>query len=469
MVNGRFIADITIPDDSELPVGGSFVKTWRVVNSGTAAWQGVTLNFLSGTAMTTTLSQPIPPVDPQTQIDISLTLTAPAQAGVYTSRWVLRTADGERFEPLLFTRIVVPEQVGQTMSNGRYLADLTIPDGTLLEVGQSFTKTWQVENNGPTRWGVGFTLRHESGEAMTDRLSHPVPVTEANQTAELSLPLTVPQTAGRHVGYWRLYDAGERPFGDRLFLDIQAIEPTPDISFDPKAWRTVIWSITSVFETGKVEGDPAAYQTVDSGIISYGKHQATLRSGNLHRVVKKYVAKRDDETTRALRETYLERLEQRDEGLREDGRLRALLLHAAATQEMNMAQDDVFDEVFYQKSVTLAKQYKVKTPLGLACIYDTSVQGGVYTLLPEVKEQLGGVIGENGLTEAQWLAAFLDAREARLNRLADSHEAKGNAVNAQALRISTFRVTELRKLLELNNLSLTGQLDVRGRLVNGFS
>lgn len=468
MANGRFIADITIPDDTELHAGSSFVKTWRVANRGTTSWQGVTLTFLSGTVMTSELSHAIPILQPEEQLDISLTLTAPETAGVYTSRWVLRTADGARFEPLLFTRIVVPEVVGQTMSNGRYLADLTIPDGTQLEIGQSFTKTWQVENNGPTRWGIGFTLRHESGEPMTDRLSHPVPVTEASQAADLSLALTVPSTVGRHVGYWRLYDAGERPFGDRLFLDIQAIEPLPDTPFDPKGWRNVIWSITSVFETGKAEGDPAAYQTVDSGIISYGKHQATLRSGNLHRVVDAYVNKRDDDNANTLRADYLERLREKDEGLREDGRLRALLLQAAVTQEMDMAQDDVFDAVFFQKSVTLAKQYKVKTPLGLACIYDTSVQGGVYNLLPEVKEQLGGVIGENGITEAQWLTSFLSAREARLNRLADSYEAKGNDVNARALRISIFRVTELRKLLELNNLHLAGELNVRGRLINGL-
>ena len=42
------------------------------------------------------------------------------------------------------------------------------------------------------------------------------------------------------------------------------------MKIDSRAWRQTIWAITSVFESGKPEGDPAAYQTLDAGIISYG-------------------------------------------------------------------------------------------------------------------------------------------------------------------------------------------------------
>jgi hypothetical protein len=35
-----YVADITIPDGTNLAPGETFVKTWRIVNSGTSTWTG---------------------------------------------------------------------------------------------------------------------------------------------------------------------------------------------------------------------------------------------------------------------------------------------------------------------------------------------------------------------------------------------------------------------------------------------
>jgi hypothetical protein len=139
---------------------------------------------------------------------------------------------------------------------------------------------------------------------------------------------------------------------------------------------------------------------------------------------------------------------------------------------MSEAQDSVFDQSFYQPAVTQAQRYNVSTPLGLACLYDTNIQGGLFILLPRVTERVGGVIGETGpsgiINEASWIGAFLDLREERLLRLADQSEARGDQVNANALRISTFRGEEYRKLLQAGNLMLEGELTVRQRKVRGI-
>lgn len=242
--------------------------------------------------------------------------------------------------------------------------------------------------------------------------------------------------------------------------------------FDPATWRNTIWAITSVFESGRPQGDPAAYQTFDAGIISYGKHQATLGSGTLGQVLQVYWRRSDSPASQALRQEYAARLERQEVALRNDARLRALLQQAAAEPEMEAAQDEIFDGHFYQPAVFQAQRHNVASPLGLACLYDTNIQGGLFLLLPAVVGQVGGIAGETGpggrIDEATWLGAFLDEREARLLRLAERSEAAGNRPNAEALRISMFRVFELRKLLVMGNLGLQGELEVRGQRIPGI-
>jgi hypothetical protein len=48
--------------------------------------------------------------------------------------------------------------------------------------------------------------------------------------------------------------------------------------------QDIVFDITGHFEGGK----PDSLQTVDAGIISYGMHQATLASGSLYNVLKRY-------------------------------------------------------------------------------------------------------------------------------------------------------------------------------------
>jgi len=45
----------------------------------------------------------------------------------------------------------------------RYVADLTIPDGTSLEPGTTFTKTWSVMNAGTCPWRGGYRLVFSRG------------------------------------------------------------------------------------------------------------------------------------------------------------------------------------------------------------------------------------------------------------------------------------------------------------------
>lgn len=94
-----FIDDITLPDDSVVPGGQPFVKTWELRNNGTCTWTtGYSLVFAGGEQMGApspiSLKQAVQP-DETTQI--SITFNAPTSSGTYRSEWLFRSAFGQEF------------------------------------------------------------------------------------------------------------------------------------------------------------------------------------------------------------------------------------------------------------------------------------------------------------------------------------------------------------------------------------
>jgi hypothetical protein len=102
----------------------------------------------------------------------------------------------------------------------------TIPDGTQMDAGQNFTKTWKVQNNGSCAWAPGFKFRLIGGEAMggqTLTLTEPVPI---GAITELSIEMEAPSDRnGLVAGTWQMSDADGAFFGDALTVVISMGEP----------------------------------------------------------------------------------------------------------------------------------------------------------------------------------------------------------------------------------------------------
>lgn len=95
-----FVQDVTYPDDSEVPVGTNFVKTWRLRNNGSCTWtSSYALVFVRGDSLggPAALQFTTGSVAPGQTIDISVNLIAPATAGTYQGYWMLRNANGVLF------------------------------------------------------------------------------------------------------------------------------------------------------------------------------------------------------------------------------------------------------------------------------------------------------------------------------------------------------------------------------------
>ena len=229
---------------------------------------------------------------------------------------------------------------------------------------------------------------------------------------------------------------------------------------EPHLWRPVIWAITNVFETGLAEGDPGALQIADGGLISYGRHQATLVAGTLAQVIERYGLLSQSPTAAAF-QPWMPRLQAKDPALRQETTFLQLLRAAAADPAMSAAQDDIFDQHYYQPAIQRAREYHLHTPFALACLYDTGVQGGRDRILARLSPK-----GED--SEARWLARFLDERERWVKEVASVAAANGQTEQARYLRNSLFRVKELRRLLRQGNMGLRGRIRLRGQTIHGL-
>jgi hypothetical protein len=241
--NARFVMDVTIPDNSEIVANAPFRKTWRVENNGSTTWGlGYHLVHVAGEAMTAQLSQPLPAAAPGEQVDISLDLSAPSAPGNYFGDWRLQDDKGNLFGDIVFLKIVVlPAAPALGVNNGRFVADVTIPDDSPVEANASFTKTWRVENNGDLAWGAGYQLAFLRGTAMTDTRAVPLRPAVAGQQVDVSVDLIAPSIPGTYWGDWRLQDPGGNFFGEIVYVRIVVPQPESAIGIVPLSQCDPSW------------------------------------------------------------------------------------------------------------------------------------------------------------------------------------------------------------------------------------
>jgi len=85
----------------------------------------------------------------------------------------------------------------------QFITDVTVPDGTVMTPGQTFTKKWRLKNTGTCAWN-GYTLVFDSGDAMGGPATQPVGAVNPGQEIDIEVNMTAPASAGNYRGYWRL-------------------------------------------------------------------------------------------------------------------------------------------------------------------------------------------------------------------------------------------------------------------------
>ena len=113
--------------------------------------------------------------------------------------------------------------------------DVTIPDDTVLQPGQSFTKIWRLQNSGTCTWTKAYAVAFFSGDQMGAKPSVPLAGdVDPDQSVDIAVDMVAPNKSGKYQGNWKLRNdsnvlfgigpGGAAPFWVRIVV---ALTPTP--------------------------------------------------------------------------------------------------------------------------------------------------------------------------------------------------------------------------------------------------
>jgi ABC-type amino acid transport substrate-binding protein len=106
-----------------------------------------------------------------------------------------------------------------------FVADVTVPDGTYMNPGQSFTKTWRIRNTGSCTWNSSYRFVFVQGSSMGGQPQSIQGTVVPNQTYDMSVPMTAPTTPGTYAGWWQMVNPQGTPFGTRIWVEIVVPQP----------------------------------------------------------------------------------------------------------------------------------------------------------------------------------------------------------------------------------------------------
>ncbi len=139
------------------------------------------------------------------------------------------TVTGTPPTPTPITATIPPS----SCDRAQFIADVTVPDGTIMAPGQTFTKTWRLKNIGSCAWNTSYQLVFSSGEQMGAAASAAFPQNVAvGQTVDISINMTAPSAAGSYRGYWMFKNSTGALFGigaqanKPWWVDIRVSGPT---------------------------------------------------------------------------------------------------------------------------------------------------------------------------------------------------------------------------------------------------
>ena len=106
--NSAYFVYETVPDDTKYSPGATFDKGWTLRNVGYCTWDSdYKLAFDRGDKMNGPDAKEIgAEVEPNEEVEIILSLTAPSKAGTYRGHWMLQTDDGADIGPM-WVQIIV--------------------------------------------------------------------------------------------------------------------------------------------------------------------------------------------------------------------------------------------------------------------------------------------------------------------------------------------------------------------------
>ncbi len=121
-------------------------------------------------------------------------------------------------KPAVSTVVILPQPTATPKPVPCYrigfVADVTVPDGTVYAPGTAFNKIWRLKNTGTCSWDGRFDIAFESGELMgAPKFGDLTAVIIPGQMVDFSVPMVAPSVEWKYIGKWMLVNADGVRFG----------------------------------------------------------------------------------------------------------------------------------------------------------------------------------------------------------------------------------------------------------------
>jgi hypothetical protein len=162
--------------------------------------------------------------------------TAPTEPGTYTVAAVIAGVDRGSVAMTIASPTPTPtptltatvdtdtttdEEAGCLQAT--FIEDVTVPDGTQFDKGETFVKTWKLRNSGTCDWPEDTVLVLSYSDVGGPE-SQEVGAVPAGETVEISIELAAPDADGNFDGMWKLMTGGQEIPGGAVTAVIQAGE-----------------------------------------------------------------------------------------------------------------------------------------------------------------------------------------------------------------------------------------------------
>lgn len=189
--------------------------------------------------------------------------------------------------------------------------------------------------------------------------------------------------------------------------------------------KKVIEAILTIFETGRytsVSYGAVANIKGDRGGLSFGKHQASITSGNLYLLLNRYIAAKGIYAKDLA--PYMPKIRAKSNAVTNQTLIN-LLKQSGNDPIMQIVQDDFFYEQFIEPAVSAASKFGFTLPLSYAVFVDSFIHGSFGAM----RDRTNRIARAND--EKAWIKAYLTTRRAWL-------VSKGRPLATTVYRPDTF-------------------------------
>ena len=118
-----------------------------------------------------------------------------------------------------------------------FVADITIPDNTVMDPGQDFDKIWRLRNTGTCIWDDTYRIVFVQGDQMNGGTERVQGTVRPGETYDMTIDQRAPNTPGKYGGVWQMTNGQRAAFGTRVWVKIKVRgnEPPPTAIPQPTA------------------------------------------------------------------------------------------------------------------------------------------------------------------------------------------------------------------------------------------